>query len=283
MMPLTLVECPRDAMQGVEEWIPTATKIEYLNSLLKVGFDVLDFGSFVSPKVIPQLKDTAEVLEQLQPSETQLLAIVANTKGAEMACSHRPVNVLGFPLSLSETFQQRNTNKSIKEALVTIDEIMELCTRSGKELVVYLSMGFGNPYGDPYDRDTVIRFVDQLISKEVSTISLADTVGQAKEDDIRFLFNTLIPTFPKVSFGAHLHARADHAMSKLQAAWESGCRRFDTAMLGYGGCPMAGDQLTGNIDTRTLLTFLKQQEVQPKLDFLALLEAQKKASEVFHS
>lgn len=269
-------------MQGMEQWIATETKIDYLNTLLQVGFDVLDFGSFVSPKSIPQLKDTAEVLEKLNPSPTKLLAIVANTRGAEAACSFSRIHNLGFPLSLSETFQQRNTNRSISQALETIDEIMALCQKTGKELVVYLSMGFGNPYGDPYDRETVLEFVQKLTYKQVSIISLADTVGQANSDDIHFLFKTLIPAFPNVSFGAHLHARADQAMLKLQAAWESGCLRFDSAMLGYGGCPMAGDELTGNIDTRTLLTMLKQIGAQPNLNYPALLEAQKKAAEIFH-
>lgn len=279
---VTLVECPRDAMQGIHEWIPTELKIQYLNKLLNVGFDVLDFGSFVSPQAIPQLKDTAEVLENLQTGDTQLLAIVANTRGAEQACQYHSIQYLGFPLSISETFQQRNTHKSIEQAIDTVKEIQNLCIQHGKRQVVYISMGFGNPYGDPYDQAIVLEFVERLKSLGVEIVSLADTVGKASPEEIKSMFVAVLPAFPTVEFGAHLHATVHGASTKLEAAWDGGCRRFDGALMGFGGCPMAGDELVGNIDTLEILKLLKSKNHPQDIREAALAEALSLAPLVFN-
>lgn len=280
---MKIIECPRDAMQGMKKFIPTESKIRYINQLLKVGFHTLDAGSFVSPKAIPQMRDTAEVFQRIDPGEslTKLLAIVANTRGAEDACRHEVITYLGFPLSLSETFQQRNTNKSISEALDTLNEIQERCVATGKSLVTYISMGFGNPYGDPYDIDIVARFVDVLAALEVKTISLADTVGVSSPDQIRYLFTALTREFPSIEFGAHLHAQPARAIEKIEAAYDSGCRRFDGAIKGLGGCPMAEDTLVGNVATETILSFLESKGVNPAIDQFELSEAMRMADEVF--
>ena len=258
---LKLIECPRDAMQGWQNFIPTATKIEYLNLLLKVGFDTLDFGSFVSPKAIPQMRDTAEVLAELDLSvtPTKLLAIVANLQGAQEATKHEQIAYLGYPLSISETFQKKNTQKSIIDSLRLLAELQELCQKTGKTLVTYISMAFGNPYGDHYDRETVEEFTQKLVDLGIGIISLADTVGVADAGDVNFLFKTLITRFPLIEFGAHLHATPSNAMSKLASAYLAGCRRFDGAIRGFGGCPMATDHLTGNMPTELMLSFLEAQ------------------------
>lgn len=280
---MKIIECPRDAMQGMKKFIPTESKIRYINQLLKVGFHTLDAGSFVSPKAIPQMRDTAEVFQRIDPGEslTKLLAIVANTRGAEDACRHEVITYLGFPLSLSETFQQRNTNKSISQALDTLNEIQERCVATGKSLVTYISMGFGNPYGDPYDIDIVARFVDVLAALEVKTISLADTVGVSSPDQIRYLFTALTREFPSIEFGAHLHAQPARAIEKIEAAYDSGCRRFDGAIKGLGGCPMAEDTLVGNVATETILSCLESKGVNPAIDQLEFSEAMRMADEVF--
>jgi hydroxymethylglutaryl-CoA lyase len=265
---MKLIECPRDAMQGMVEFIPTARKIEYLNQLLKVGFDTIDFGSFVAPKAIPQMRDTSEVIDNLDLSHTQskLLAIVANLRGAEEACSYSNISYLGFPLSISETFQQRNTNKSISEALNVVNEIQELCATHGKKQVVYISMGFGNPYGDPYDSGIVEQFTDILSSLNVEIISLADTIGVSNRDQIIHLFGSLKSKFPKIEFGAHLHSNPATSEDKIEAAYDAGCQRFDSAIKGFGGCPMAKDDLVGNIATETLLSFLDSKNAAPVLN-----------------
>jgi hydroxymethylglutaryl-CoA lyase len=256
---MKIIECPRDAMQGISDFIPTEQKITYINQLLQVGFDTIDFGSFVSPKAIPQMRDTVEVLNalELKNTKSKLLAIVANTRGAEEAAIHDKINYLGFPLSVSETFQYRNTNKSIAEALNTLDEIQEICSKSQKELVCYISMGFGNPYGDPYSLDLVSGFVDILVSLGIKIISLADTIGVAEPEQITFLFTNLNKKFPEIEFGAHLHSTHQTALSKIEAAYNSGCRRFDGAIKGYGGCPMAKDELTGNMATESIVAYLE--------------------------
>ncbi len=256
---MKLIECPRDAMQGIEEFIPTETKAQYINQLLKVGFDTIDFGSFVSPKAIPQMQDTAKLLEKLELEETRskLLAIVANVRGAEDALKFNTIDYLGFPFSISETFQQRNTNKSISEALNTVDEIQQNCLKHNKELVCYISMGFGNPYGDPFDPEVVSKFTDILVSVGIKTISLADTIGVATPELITQLFKELIPAYPNVEFGAHFHSTPDTAIEKVAAAYESGCRRFDGAIKGYGGCPMAKDELVGNIATEQIVSYFE--------------------------
>lgn len=280
---MKIIECPRDAMQGMERFIPTEDKIRYINQLLKVGFDTIDAGSFVSHKAIPQMRDTTEVLQKIHPGEskTKLLAIVANARGAEEACRHPAIAYLGFPLSMSETFQQRNTNKSIPEALDTLNEIQEQCVAAGKSLVTYISMGFGNPYGDPYDIEVVAKFVDILATLEVSTISLSDTVGVSTPDQIRYLFRTLTQEFRAIEFGAHLHAQPARVIEKIEAAYESGCRRFDGAIRGLGGCPMAEDTLVGNVATETILLFLESKGINPGIDLPEFSEAMRMADEVF--
>lgn len=265
---MKIIECPRDAMQGLEEFIPTEMKAAYINQLLKVGFDTIDFGSFVSPKAIPQLRDTTEVLGQLDVSTTKskLLAIVANTRGAETASKFEAITYLGFPLSISETFQQRNTNKSIIEALNSLTEIQEICKKTDKVLVTYLSMGFGNPYGDLYDAEVVGKFVDVLFALDVEIISLADTIGVSKPEQIQYLFNTLTNQFPTIEFGVHLHSNPMTAEEKIEAAFKSGCKRFDGALKGFGGCPMAEDNLVGNLATETILNWLDKNDSSPDLN-----------------
>ena len=255
-------------MQGMHDFIPTNTKIEYINRLLKVGFDTIDFGSFVSPKAIPQMRDTADVLGGLDLSTTnaKLLAIVANIRGANDACQFDEIQYLGYPLSISETFQQRNTNRSINDAFDDLAEIQELAEDHEKILVVYLSMGFGNPYGDPYEMDYVAEFVDRLDRMEVQIISLADTIGVSDSDNIRTLFESLIPKFPHIEFGAHLHSTPETIVEKIEAAYEAGCRRMDGAIKGFGGCPMAKDDLTGNMATEKMLDWFDQRSVVTGVD-----------------
>lgn len=282
---MKLIECPRDAMQGIERFITTDVKVRYLNQLLKIGYDTIDAGSFVSAKAIPQLRDTAAVFDQLDfgNGHTKILAIVANTRGADQACRHHVVTYLGFPLSLSETFQQRNTNKSIAEALDTLNEIQETCVASGRTLVVYLSMGFGNPYNDPYDIEIVGKFVDILSTLEVKIISLADTIGVSKPDQIRYLFKHLSRDFPVIEFGAHLHSHPATAMEKIEAAVDSGCQRFDGAIKGYGGCPMAEDALVGNLAMETIISYLESKNIAPPLDKIAFAKGVAMAAEVFEA
>ncbi|MEO1050783.1 MAG: hydroxymethylglutaryl-CoA lyase [Bacteroidota bacterium] len=280
---MKIIECPRDAMQGIHEFIPTDKKIEYINELLKVGFDTIDFGSFVSPKAIPQLRDTAEVLDRLDLSNTKskLLAIIANTKGAIEAVKHEQIAYLGFPFSISETFQQRNTNKSIEQALETIDEIQELCIKHEKTLVTYISMGFGNPYGDPYDVDIVGEYTQTLVDKGINIISLADTIGVSNSDNITYLYSSLQSIYPDVEFGAHLHSNPTSVVTKIEAAYRAGCKRFDGAVKGYGGCPMAEDELVGNIATESLISYLKKQGVDLKLDEEAFSKCLMLSSQIF--
>jgi hydroxymethylglutaryl-CoA lyase len=265
---MKIIECPRDAMQGLIDFIPTEKKVSYINQLLKVGFDTIDFGSFVSPKAIPQLRDTAEVLNKLELTKTKskLLAIVANTRGGEEACTFEEIDYLGFPLSLSETFQERNTNKSIVEALNVVNELQELCIKHDKKQVVYISMGFGNPYGDPYDMGVVENFADILSTLGIEIISLADTIGVAQPEQITYLFKTLTGRFTKIEFGAHLHAHPSTSLEKIEAAYISGCQRFDGAIKGFGGCPMAKDDLVGNMATETIVSFLDSKHDAPELN-----------------
>lgn len=253
-----LIECPRDAMQGMHQFIDTDQKAAYINQLLQVGFDTLDFGSFVSPKAIPQMRDTAEVLAKLDLSSTssKLLAIVANERGAQDACQFPDIQYLGYPFSISETFQLRNTNATIAESIERTQFIQELCTRHGKELVLYISMGFGNPYGDPWNVEIVQRWVDVLVPLGIRIFSLSDTIGCSNPENISYLFSNLIPTYPGIEFGAHLHTQPANWREKIDAAWSSGCRRYDGAMRGFGGCPMAKDDLTGNMATENLLAFM---------------------------
>ena len=257
---MKIIECPRDAMQGIKEFIPTKKKIDYINQLLKVGFDTIDFGSFVSPKVIPQLKDTAEVLSglDLSSSSSKLLSIIANIRGAEDACNFDEINYLGFPLSVSEEFQKRNTNKSINEALNTVEEIQNLSVKNNKELVVYLSMAFGNPYGENYHPDIVAELTHQLHQLEIEIIALSDTIGVSEPDNIVPLFSTLSTEYPTIEIGAHFHTTNGKWEEKVDSAYKNGCRRFDSAIKGYGGCPMADDDLTGNMPTEKLISYFTE-------------------------
>lgn len=271
-------------MQGLHNFIPTAVKAAYLNQLLQVGFDTLDFGSFVSPKAIPQMRDTAEVLGQLNLSETKtkLLSIVANLRGAEEACQFEAIQYLGYPFSISETFQLRNTNATIEESVDRTKEIQELCLRKGKTLVLYLSMGFGNPYGDPWSADIVERWVDRLRPEGIHIFSLSDTIGCSNPESIRYLFGQLIPTYPEVEFGAHLHTQPHNWREKIQAAWSSGCRRFDGALRGFGGCPMAKDDLTGNMATENMVFFFDEVQESLGLDRSAFARSMNMALDVFY-
>ena len=280
-----LIECPRDAMQGWHHQIPTAQKTEYLQTLLKVGFDTIDFGSFVSPRAIPQMADTKEVLTGLDisGSQSKLLAIVANVRGAEeaVAVGVDKISYLGFPFSISETFQLRNTNKTIAESLEEVQTMQELCIKNRMQLVVYISMGFGNPYEDPYSPEIALKWVDELAAMDIQIISLADTVGVAEPSNIQYLFSTLIPAYPEVEFGAHFHSAAHNWEEKVAAAYNEGCRRFDSTINGIGGCPMAKDELVGNLATENLLQFFRGKQTAPSLNAEALLEAQRVANLVF--
>lgn len=281
---IKLIECPRDAMQGIPEFIDTAIKAAYINQLLEVGFDTIDFGSFVSPKAIPQMRDTAEVLEllDLHQAKSKLLAIIANVRGAQDALHFEEIDYLGFPLSVSETFQQRNTNASITEALNTVDEIQNLCISKGKKQVVYLSMGFGNPYGDPFSPEMIAEFVEKLAQMEIETVSLSDTIGVATPELITRLFEVQIQAFPQIEFGAHLHSRPESISEKVLAGLKGGCRRFDGALKGYGGCPMAKDELVGNMATEVMIETLEKQGFDLRLNKAELTESIKLTSFVFN-
>jgi hydroxymethylglutaryl-CoA lyase len=280
---MKIVECPRDAMQGITEFIPTDKKIQYLNALLNVGFDTLDFGSFVSAKAIPQMRDTEEVLSNLDLSgtTTALLAIVANVRGAEKAASFDAITYLGFPLSISETFQKRNTNKSIAEALNELSEIQDICTAKNKKLVTYISMGFGNPYGDPYQPELVNQFAEIMVALGASVISLADTVGAASEESITTIVSSLMKSNANVEFGVHLHSNPAQATNKIHAAYSAGCRRFDGALKGFGGCPMANDSLVGNIATEAIVSYLESRGVDVALNKDMLNHALAMTNEIF--
>jgi hydroxymethylglutaryl-CoA lyase len=280
---IKIVECPRDAMQGLKEFIPTSSKIAYLNQLLKVGFDTIDFGSFVSPKAIPQLRDTAEVLANLdfQQSKSKLLAIVANQRGAEEAAMYPEITYLGYPFSISETFQLRNTNATIAESLDRVKEMQELCLFKNKTLVIYISMGFGNPYGDPWNVEIVQRWVDEMVKLDIKILSLADTIGVSNPSNIQYLFSNLIPQYPQIEFGAHLHTDAKTWREKVHAAYQSGCHSFDGAMRGFGGCPMAKDDLTGNMATENLVSYFFDQKIELNLDYQQFIQGMSMALEVF--
>jgi hydroxymethylglutaryl-CoA lyase len=280
---IKLIECPRDAMQGLTAFVPTELKIKYINQLLKVGFDTVDFGSFVSPKAIPQMRDTAGVLAGLDlgKSKSKLLAIVANQRGAIDASHFDEIAYLGYPFSVSETFQLRNTNASIEESLTRVEDIQEICLKSNKKLVLYLSMGFGNPYGDPWNVEIVGNWVERLAGMGVGILALSDTIGIANPESIAYLYSELIPAYPDVEFGAHFHTKPSEWQEKIDAAYRSGCLRFDSALKGYGGCPMAKDDLTGNMATENLVFYFLDEGVGPTLDLSALIQAEQIAAEVF--
>jgi hydroxymethylglutaryl-CoA lyase len=280
---IKIIECPRDAMQGIKDFIPTQNKVDYIQSLLRVGFDTIDFGSFVSPKAIPQMQDTAEVLAQLDLSETQskLLAIIANTQGAKIASTHKEIQYLGFPFSISENFQMRNTHKTIAESLITLQEILDIAYVSNKEVVAYLSMGFGNPYGDPWNVEIVGEWTKKLANMGVKILSLSDTVGSSTPDVITYLFSNLIPKYPNIEFGAHLHTTPDKWHEKVDAAYKAGCVRFDGAIQGFGGCPMAKDDLTGNMPTEKLLSYFTVQKANTNTSPMSFESAYNEATKIF--
>ncbi|HEY6143426.1 MAG TPA: hydroxymethylglutaryl-CoA lyase [Flavobacterium sp.] len=283
MEAIKIIECPRDAMQGIKAFIPTARKVTYIQSLLRVGFDTIDFGSFVSPKAIPQMQDTAEVLAQLDLSKTEskLLSIIANTQGAIEASQHQAIHYLGFPFSISENFQMRNTHKTIAESVITLQEIIEIADKSNKEVVAYLSMGFGNPYGDPWNIEIVSEWTEKLSNMGVKTLSLSDTVGSSTPEMIQYLFSHLIPQYSKIEFGAHFHTTPDKWFEKIDAAYTSGCCRFDGAIQGFGGCPMANDILTGNMPTEKLVSYFTSKKENTNISAMSFESAYNEASKVF--
>jgi len=283
MSQVKIIECPRDAMQGIKVFIPTTAKAAYINQLLKVGFDTIDFGSFVSPKAIPQMRDTAEVLSLLDLSKAsgKLLAIVANIRGANDASQFEEIDYLGYPFSISENFQMRNTSKTIVESISTLNEILELADKTKKEVVTYLSMGFGNPYGDPWNVDIVANWTEKLAKMGVKIVSLSDTVGSSTPETIDYLFSNLIPLYPEIEFGAHLHTTPDSSYIKIEAAYKAGCLRFDGAIKGYGGCPMAKDELTGNMPTEKLIDYFKNQKVSNNINKSNFKKAYQQAATIF--
>ena len=280
---IKIIECPRDAMQGIKDIIPTKAKITYLQALLRVGFDTIDFGSFVSPKAIPQMQDTAEVLANLDLTQTKskLLAIIANTQGAKTASSYKEIQYLGFPFSISENFQMRNTHKTISESLVTLKEILDIANNTDKEVVVYLSMGFGNPYGDPWNPGIVGEWTEKLAAMGVKILSLSDTIGSSTPETITYLFSDLIKQYPSIEFGAHLHTTPDKWFEKVDAAYNSGCKRFDGAILGFGGCPMAKDELTGNMPTEKLLSYFTSKKETTNLNSISFESAYNESKKIF--
>ena len=284
MKKVKIIECPRDAMQGIKShFISTEKKASYINSLLKVGFDTIDFGSFVSPKAIPQMRDTEAVLEKLELSKTQskLLAIIANVRGANDAVQFEEIDYLGYPFSISENFQMRNTHKTIAESIETLEQILEIADKSKKEVVAYLSMGFGNPYGDPWNVDIVGNWTEKLSKMGVKILSLSDTIGSSTPKDITYLFSNLIPKYPEIEFGAHLHTTPDEWLEKVASAFKAGCNRFDGAIKGYGGCPMAKDELTGNMPTEKLLSYFRAENVDTNIKSMSFDTAYNKALELF--
>lgn len=280
-----IVECPRDAMQGIKTFIPTAEKVKYIQSLLGCGFDTIDVGSFVSPKAIPQMVDTAEVLSLLDLSKTEskLLAIVANTRGAEDAAAQSKIDYLGYPFSISENFQMRNTHKTIAESIDILKEIIEIAKSNNKKVVTYISMGFGNPYGDPWNVDIVGDWTEKLVNMGVDVLSLSDTVGTSTKEDITYLFSNLIPNYPNIEFGAHLHTIPTKWHEKVDAAYKAGCRRFDGAVQGFGGCPMAKDELTGNMPTEKMLSYFTSEKASTNVNWMVFEAAYNKATELFSS
>ena len=283
MADLKIIECPRDAMQGLHDFIPTNVKVDYINTLLQCGFDTIDFGSFVSPKAIPQMRDTAEVLSGLElNSASKLLAIVANERGAEDAIQFEEIDYLGYPFSVSEEFQKRNTNATIEESLGRVEAMQNLCIKNNKELVVYLSMGFGNPYGEEWNADIVYKWCNVLFEKfDIRIQALSDTIGAANPELVRSLFKTIIPALPNVEIGAHLHTRPENAKAIVEAAYSAGCTRFDGALRGLGGCPMAKDDLTGNMPTEVMLEWFSEQGIETGIDSNNLQKALQASKMVF--
>ncbi len=280
---IKIIECPRDAMQGIRDFIPTPKKVQYIQSLLRCGFDTIDFGSFVSPKAIPQMVDTAEVLAglDLSTTESKLLAIIANIRGANNAVQHNEIDYLGYPFSISENFQMRNTHKTIQESLETLQEILNIADRAGKEVVAYLSMGFGNPYGDPWSVEIVGEWTEKLNKMGVKILSLSDTVGSSNPEIIEYLYSNLIPKYPDIEFGAHLHTTPATWFEKVNAAYKAGCRRFDGAIQGFGGCPMAKDELTGNMPTEKMLSYFSTVKADSNIKMMSFESSHNEATKIF--
>jgi hydroxymethylglutaryl-CoA lyase len=283
MEKVKIIECPRDAMQGIKDFIPTDLKVQYIQSLLRCGFDTIDFGSFVSPKAIPQMVDTAEVLSKLDLSKTdsKLLAIIANLRGAQAACEHPEIQYLGYPFSISENFQMRNTHKTIAQSVELLQEVIDLAHKNKKELVVYISMGFGNPYGDPWNVEIVGEWTEKLYKMGVRILSLSDTVGSSDPDTIEYLFSNLIPKYPEIEFGAHLHTTPTKWHEKVDAAYKAGCRRFDGAIQGFGGCPMAKDELTGNMPTEKMVSYFNTAKADTNVKMTSFESSYNQATTVF--
>jgi len=281
--PVKLIECPRDAMQGIKDFMPTTDKVGYLNQLLKVGYDTLDFGSFVSPKAIPQMRDTAQALNglNLENSKTKLSAIVGNMRGATDACVFEEIDLLGYPFSISETFQIRNTNATLDESLKRVEEIQEMCVKHNKELLLYISMAFGNPYGDPWNIEICQSWIQKLSELGITTMALSDTIGVGTPGSISYLFGNLIPEYPEIEFGAHLHTLPYNWREKVEAAFSNGCLRFDSAIRGFGGCPMAKDDLTGNMPTENLLMYFDEEKIPLNLDRIEFNRSVSLALDVF--
>lgn len=283
MEKVKIIECPRDAMQGIKEMIPTDMKVQYIQSLLRCGFDTIDFGSFVSPKAIPQMVDTAEVLSKLDLSKTdsKLLAIIANLRGAQAACEHPEIRYLGYPFSISENFQMRNTHKTIAQSVELLQEVLDLAQKHNKELVVYISMGFGNPYGDPWNVEIVGEWTEKLYNMGVKILSLSDTVGSSDPETITYLFSNLIPKYPEIEFGAHLHTTPTSWHEKVDAAYKAGCRRFDGAIQGFGGCPMAKDELTGNMPTEKMVSYFNTAKADSNVNAMSFESSYNEATKIF--
>jgi hydroxymethylglutaryl-CoA lyase len=282
---IKLIECPRDAMQGIKSFIPTDKKIQYIQSLLRCGFDTIDFGSFVSPKAIPQMADTPQVLQglDLTATKSKLLAIIANVRGAQDAAKHPEIKYLGYPFSISENFQMRNTHKTISESVETLREILQIAGSSDKEVVAYLSMGFGNPYGDPWNIEIVGEWTEKLSAMGVKILSLSDTIGSSTADVIEYLFSNLIPKYPEIEFGAHLHTTPSSWYEKVDAAYKAGCHRFDGAIQGFGGCPMAKDELTGNMPTEKLISYFNSRKAGTNVKMTSFESAYNEATKIFTS
>jgi len=285
MQNVKIIECPRDAMQGIKDWIPTAEKAQFIQSLLSCGFDTIDFGSFVSPRAIPQMRDTAELLSalDLSKSKSKLLSIVANVRGAQDAVRFTEIDYLGYPFSISENFQMRNTHKTINQSLDQLNEILNISDSNNKVVVAYLSMGFGNPYGDPWNLEIVAEWTEKLASMGVRIISLSDTIGSSTPDTITYLFSELISKYPTIEFGAHLHTTKDKWHEKIDSAFHAGCKRFDGAIQGFGGCPMAKDELTGNMPTEKLLSYFTAKKIPTRIHPMSFESAYNRASKIFNN
>ena len=285
MQNVKIIECPRDAMQGIKDWIPTAEKAQFIQSLLSCGFDTIDFGSFVSPRAIPQMRDTAELLSalDLSKSKSKLLSIVANVRGAQDAVRFTEIDYLGYPFSISENFQMRNTHKTINQSLDQLNEILNIADSNNKVVVAYLSMGFGNPYGDPWNLEIVAEWTEKLASMGVRIISLSDTIGSSTPDTITYLFSELISKYPTIEFGAHLHTTKDKWHENIDSAFHAGCKRFDGAIQGFGGCPMAKDELTGNMPTEKLLSYFTAKKIPTRIHPMSFESAYNRASKIFNN